>query len=155
MVIHCGINDLRSSNHLPVPVIAKNLHDKCNALLKAFPKMKIHVSYILPTKDLGLNAMANELNKFITGIANLHQNISVIPHNNLIDHTGKLDINLGRHNPDGTSVKHDSVHLGSKGISLFCSNIKKYVNVNVNHILQIRIQFSLCDNNLIYNISST
>lgn len=127
MVIHSGINDLRAINHLPIPVIAKNLDEKCNALLNAFPKMKIHISSILPTKDLGLNAMANEFNHFINEISKHHQNISVISHNNMIDLTGKLDINLGRHNPDGTTVKHDTVHLGSKGIALLCMNIKKSI----------------------------
>ena len=127
MVIHTGINDLRSPNHLPIPILAKNLHEKCNALVTAFPKMKLHISCILPTKNLGLNAMANELNKFISEISQLHQNIYVISHNNLIDHTGKLNINLGQHHPDGTTVQHDHVHLGSKGIALFCINIKKCI----------------------------
>lgn len=127
MVIHCGINDLRSTNHLPIPVLAKNLNDKCNALLKAFPKMKIHISSILPTKDPGLNAMANELNQYILGISRQHQNLSIISHINITDHTGLLSGNYGRHNPDGTFVKHDTVHLGSKGIALLCMNIKKCI----------------------------
>ena len=127
MVIHCGINDLRAHNHVPIPVIAKNLNDKCSALVNSFPKMKIHLSHILPTKDTGLNAMANELNKFINDIAKLHPNMAVISHSNMTDHNGKLDVNLGRHNTNGTSVHHDHVHLGSKGIALLCMNIKKCI----------------------------
>ena len=127
MVIHSGINDLRSPKHLPIPMIAKNLNEKCNALLKTFPKMKIHISCIFPTKDPGLNSMANELNQYINQISKNHQNISVITHNNMTDHTGKLNVNFGRHNADGTSVKHDTVHLGSKGIALLCMNIKQCI----------------------------
>ena len=68
--------------------------------------------------------MANEMNQFINEISKLHGNISVISHSNMVDHSGKLDVNLGRHNPDGSTISHDSVHLGSKGIALLCMNIK-------------------------------
>ena len=43
-------------------------------------------------------------------------------------------LNLGRRNPDGTSMRYDAVHLGSKGIALFCMNIKQCIIKPKSHL---------------------
>ena len=127
LVVHTGINDLRATNHLPIPVLMNNLKDKCLALSSKFPKMKVHISMLLPTKDPGLNSMVSEMNMRIKNFASEHTGIFVISQHNLADSSGKLSSNLGRHNNDGKPVMFDTVHLGSKGISLFCLNIKNCI----------------------------
>ena len=139
LVIHCGINDLRNQNHLPIPVLMGNLKEKCLALISKFPKMRIHLSMLLPTKDIGLNAMVSEFNRRIKDFSDNHANISTISHSNIADSSGKLSHELGRHNRDGRPAIFDNVHLGSKGISLFCANIKNCIvkkrttNGNINN----------------------
>ena len=127
LVLHCGVNDLRIQNHQPIPVLVKNLEDKCLALSAKFPKMKVHVSMLLPTKDPGLNSMISEFNHRVKGVCDNHVNFSIISHNNIADESGKLSHQLGRHNRDGSAAVFDSVHLGSKGISIFCANIKNSI----------------------------
>ena len=127
LVIHSGINDLRMNNHLPIPVIMDNLKDKCLALNSKFPKMKIHLSMLLPTKDTGLNSMVSELNHRIKNFADNHPFISIISQHNIADVTGKLSTELGRHNRNGTPSMLDTVHLGTKGVALFCLNIKNCI----------------------------
>ena len=127
LVIHSGINDLRVQNHLPIPVLMNNLKDKCLALNSKFPKMKIHLSMLLPTKDPGLNAMVSEFNHRIKDFSDNHTFISIISQHNIADGTGRLSAELGRHNSNGTPSTFDTVHLGSKGIALFCLNIKNCI----------------------------
>ena len=51
--------------------------------------------------------------------------MSIISHHeNLANSSGLLPHELGRHNHDGGVLAFDTVHLGSKGLSIFCSNIK-------------------------------
>ena len=127
LIIHTGINDIRIPNHLPIPVLMNNLKNKCLALRGKFPKLKIHISMLLPTKDPGLNSMVTEFNRRIKTFTTEHTHISTISHANLADSSGKLSVNLGRHNEDGRPSMFDTVHLGSSGITLFCKNIKSCI----------------------------
>ena len=127
IVIHCGINDLREFNHKPIPVLANALEDKCIAFNVAYPRMKIHLSLLLPTKDSNLNRMANELNSYIIEISQKYRNISVISHTNLMDDYGNLDVSYARRFSRGGKPIVDAVHLGSVGIKLFCKNIKNCI----------------------------
>ena len=124
LVIHSGINDLRANTHQPIPVLISKLKTKCLRLASKFVKMKIHISMLLPTKDPGLNVLVNEFNSQIKAFAEKHTNISVITHANLCNSSGLLTHDLGRHNHDGSALIFDTVHLGSRGISVFCANIK-------------------------------
>ena len=84
-----------------------NLKHKCLASSSKFPKMKIHyismeihISMLLP-KDLDQNSMISELNWRIVNFADEYNQISIISHHNLVDSSGKLNVNLGRHSSDG------------------------------------------------------
>ena len=89
--------------------------------------------------------------------ANGHNNISTIQHNNLADHSGKLCNSLGRHNYDnGMPNMFDTVHLGSKGIIVFCNNLKNCIvklkkrdthgNSNVNFVTFNNVNSNSTDN---------
>ena len=130
LVIHCGINDIWAHNPKPLPTIAEELKKKCISLTNAFPHTKLHTSLLLPTKNMQLNQMVNEFNRHIVSFSKQHYNISIISHNNLSDPSGRLMINYGRHFEDGTPKMHDQVHLGNKGISILCTNIK-HSNVKI------------------------
>ena len=127
MVIHCGINDIRAYNPLPIHVIVDKLEAKCRAFVNAFPHMRIHVSLLLPSKDLKLNGAINEMNRLITLFTKKYYRMSVITHNNISDASGYMKIEYGRHHVDGSPKMNDLVHLGRKGIAIFCLNIKRCI----------------------------
>ena len=88
-----------------------------------YPKTKIYISLLLPTKDTSLNYRVNELNKCIKHTAANSNSIFVVEHNNLVDQYGFLDPLLGRFkrgipNPD------DLIHLGPSGLKRFVRNFK-------------------------------
>ena len=125
LVIHCGINDIRNQNHLPISVLIEKLESKCMALSSKFSDMKIHLSLLLPTKDPGLNSVVHVFNCKIKELCNKHAKLSIISHHEtLANSSGLLPHDLGRHNHDGGAMIFDTVHLGSKGLSIFCKNIK-------------------------------
>ena len=126
-VFHTGINDIRKFNHDPIPVLAHSLMKKCAAYAQYFPKSKVYVSHVLPTKDPLLNRAINEFNCIISQLSNTHNNVNIINHANFCDPNGNLFIYYGRHLNDGTPKHSDVVHLGSKGIALLCMNIKQLI----------------------------
>ena len=88
-----------------------------------YPKTKIYISLLLPTKDTSLNYRVNELNKCIKHTAANSDSIFVVEHNNLVDQYGFLDPLLGRFkrgipNPD------DLIRLGPSGLKRFVRNFK-------------------------------
>ena len=62
-----------------------------------YPKKKIFLSLLLPTKDKELNFSVNELNYCFKQLAANHGNVDLIEHFNLVDVNGFLDPNLGRY----------------------------------------------------------
>ena len=88
-----------------------------------YPKTKLYISLLLPTKDTSLNYRVDELNKCIKHTAANSNGIFVVEHNNLMDQYGFLDPLLGRlkrgiPNPD------DLIHLGPSGLKRIIRNFK-------------------------------
>ena len=126
-VIHTGINDIRSQNPKPIPVLASNLFKKCTSFLNCFPKCKVHISLLLPSKDPMLNISINQFNSLVVQFCMSQNNCTFVDNSNLADPAGFLYPHLGRHTREGNPKHDDAVHLGSKGISTFCMNIKKQI----------------------------
>ena len=122
VVIHTGINNLTDRVH-PNKVIGI-LKRKCNAIIKTYPNCKLHLSLLLPTKSYHVNSKVNELNSLILEFAYGKKNMFIVDNNNLADERGCLPPDMGRY-AGGHPRCSDIVHLGRKGISKFCSNIKK------------------------------
>ena len=94
--------------------------------MNVYPKTKIHISLLLPTKSTCLNAKVNELNKGLKELASNHRNLNIIEHHNLVDQFGFLNPVLGRYKR-GIPNPNDHVHVGPNGIKRFVKNIKSMV----------------------------
>jgi alkylated DNA repair dioxygenase AlkB len=132
VVLSVGINDINDMNSKPMSELMKLYESKCKDILSVYPKVRIHVSLILPTKDLYLNTLANEFNGLLITMASKYDNISVIKHHCLVDGFGYLDETLGRYELNGrpcydTTRGHpsdDVVHLGPLGYERYMCNIR-------------------------------
>ena len=91
-----------------------------------YPKTKIHISLLLPTKDTSLNFKVNQLNKGLKTLASNHRNLVVIEHHNLLDQFGFLNPILGRYKR-GIPNPNDHVHLGPNGIKRFVNSVKSMI----------------------------
>lgn len=126
-ILHTGINDLRATNPVPIQVLANELQKKCTSYTEQFPRSKIHISLLLPTKDIALNNLVCQFNHLMVQFSYNYKNIIIIDHSNLCGPSGTLLPFYGRHLKDGNTKDFDSVHLGNKGIPMFSMNIKKHV----------------------------
>ena len=128
VVFHCGINDLRSRDGAPNPEeLARTLNNKCLQYTKMFPKMRVHLSLVLPTKDPILNRHVYQLNNILTSMARNLKNVSVISHEYLAFSDGTLRPQLGRRNRDGSPFQGDTVHLGYTGTIQFSQTLKNAI----------------------------
>ena len=130
IVLHVGVNDIRT-NYEGQTTIMKNietLESKCKMLLTAYPKSKIFLRPILPTKDSGKNHRVNLMNGGISGIAHKYTNVVLMENYYSLftcEH-GTLNPRLGRFY-QGVPNERDEVHLGNAGIRFLARCIKHCV----------------------------
>ena len=99
------------------------LKRKCDRIQLTYPHAKLHLSLLLPTKSTYANARVSELNSRILELSYTRKNTFIIDNSNLGNDRGCLPPEMGRY--IGERVKSsDIVHLGRRGISKFCANIK-------------------------------
>ena len=114
--------------------LAMKYKKTCMKFIAAFPRSRLFVSLIFPTKSEWLNRACNDLNKRLIEIVNDLKSsngarIDFIEHFYLLDSKGCLDPTLGRyinHLNSGLWVPKfvDKVHLGKSGIRLFVRALK-------------------------------
>ena len=61
-VIHVGLNDVQAHNPKSAQFLSNLFESKIKSILSVYPKKKIFLSLLLPTKDTKLNFRVNELN---------------------------------------------------------------------------------------------
>ena len=130
-VLHVGINDLMpDQRNKTIDQLREIYENKCRAIMGMYPKSKIYVSMLLPTKDRQLNVEVNKLNCALSDMCKNYVNMFTIQHLNMTQF-GVLDRTLGRYHKSGPlkgqPQDHDLVHLGASGIKRFVLNIKAYV----------------------------
>jgi hypothetical protein len=125
LVLNVGINDINDQNAKPMDLLINVYEAKCNDIMYVYPKMKIYISLILPTKNQYLNKLANEFNVLLEKMASKYSSMSVIKHGCLVDTFGYLDQSLGRFENRFPST--DIVHLGPEGYKRFVNNIKECI----------------------------
>ena len=106
------------------------LESKCKNILNVYPRSRIYLSLLLPTKLDSLNYRVKEFNNILLEIAHTYRNISIIDYNPSLysDSGGLLKSELGRHDKvSGRPLDSDALHLGKKGIRLFAAGIKSSV----------------------------
>ena len=128
VVFHTGINDLRGTSQPPdIRGLASSLLKKCKTYTALFPRMRVHVSLLLPTKNRNLNNLVNQFNSIISSLVQNEKNITLITHNNIAFSDGCMRTELGRTNRDGSPNLQDDVHLGYTGIAQFSQNVKNCI----------------------------
>ena len=126
-VIHTGVNNIRfNDNRKSNKALVNELQQKCLDILEVYPRSKIYISLLLPTKVRSLNKVISDINNRILDMTYKHRKISVLEHSTLADSNGSLIDDFGRFT-DGRPNPQDVIHLGKAGIRILCSNIKKTI----------------------------
>ena len=141
VVFHTGINDIRGNQQPPdIRGLASTLHKKAKAYSALYPRLRVHISLLLPTKDHNLNAQVNQFNGLISSLTQNEKNICVITHNNLAFSDGTMRQEFGRKNRhDGSPQLQDTVHLGYTGIVHFSQNVKNAI-IKSRHVPQTQLR---------------
>ena len=127
IIIHAGINNVKSRNRHPNQTLANCLEDKCTRILDLYPRAKIHLSLLLPTKLESLNHRVRDFNSMLYDISHGNKNIHVIDHPlaELCDSKGCLKDEFGRFDLTlQTHLSKDVLHLGKKGLRIFVKTLK-------------------------------
>lgn len=130
IIIHTGINNIKHRNRRSNCSLAMELENKCKNILNVYPRSRIYLCLLLPTKLDSLNYRVKEFNNILFEISHTHRNISVIDYNAALycDRNGLLKAELGRHDKEtGRPLDSDVLHLGKKGLRLLAKGIKSSV----------------------------
>ena len=95
ILLNVGINDVQEDNPKSTRCLVDQLDSKIKSIMKVYPKTKVSISLLLPTKISYLNFRVNQLNNGIKRLAANRRNINVIAHSNLVDQFGFLNPVLG------------------------------------------------------------
>ena len=127
-VINTGINNINSENRRSSQVLSEMLNLKCKDILNTHPKSKVFINLMLSTKSKYLNNRVDELNNLILDMAFGSKRLFIIDNSLLADGNGLLSPENGRF--DKVNKKHYTkhlLHLGRKGLKVFCTTIKKSI----------------------------
>ena len=126
IVLHTGINNInstryRKSNKELIEIFEK----KCKNILEVYPRARLYVSLLLPTKITTLNYRVREFNNLLIDMAYWYKNIIVIDHPTF---GNTLSCNYGRYDTNENCPNfNDALHLGKKGIRVFVKELKDCV----------------------------
>ena len=123
IVIHTGINSLNNRYHQRSDTfLVHHLETKCKEYMSVYPRARIHISMLLPTRLRQLNERVFRFNRAILDMSYQYKNIRIIDNSTfgsyLSDEHGRWNVQEQR------PLVTDNLHLGRKGIRLFAMNIK-------------------------------
>ena len=130
VIIHTGINNIKVRNRQSNKELGNVLENKCKNILSTYPRTKIHLSLLLPTKLASLNHVVRDFNNIIYEIAHSNKNIKIIDHplGELCDGNGCLKDQLGRFDhASNAPLTRDTLHLGKRGLRLLAKTLKSSV----------------------------
>ena len=123
IVIHTGINSLNTRYEKKSDAfLIHTLESKCKEYMAVYPRAKIHISTLLPTRLRHLNNHVEYFNRALVEMSYKYNNIRIIDNSmfgdRLSDEHGRWD------SIEQRPLVSDTLHLGRKGIRLFAMNIK-------------------------------
>ena len=128
VVIHTGINNIKSQSRKSNRSLVNELEIKCINIHEIYPRAKLYISMLLPTKLSSLNSRVNEINNLILDMAYKYKYVCVIDNSALGGNTGCLSEEFGRWNvKEGCPNNTDFIHLGKLGLRKFGYKIKMSV----------------------------
>ena len=130
VIIHTGINNIKLRNRPSNKTLGNILENKCMNILNAYPRSKIHLSLLLPTKLTSLNHVIRDFNSIMYEIAHSHKNIKIIDHplGEYCDINGCLNDQAGRYDRESNApLTQDTLHLGKHGLRILAKTLKSSV----------------------------
>ena len=126
IVIHTGINSINTNYHRKSDAyLIHFLETKCREILSVYPKSKIHISMLLPTRLGSLNHQVDLFNHAILDMSYRMKNVRIIDNSIfgsvLTNEFGRWNVNEQR------PFTADALHLGRKGIRTLATNFKSAV----------------------------
>ena len=123
IVIHTGVNSLNNQKfRRSHSYLLHCLEAKCKEIVDVYPRAKVHISMLLPSRSRDLNYHINEFNCGILDFTRQMKNVSVIDNsvfgNVLSNEHGRWDVSQGR------PYTADILHLGRRGIRALAMNFK-------------------------------
>ena len=140
IVLHTGINDVLRRDRLPASQLVSELESKCKSIHSIYPKTKIFLSPLLPTKLPQLNSKVCQVNEGIVALSKKHHNLVLIDNSIFAREDACLKLEYGRY-----MDRDDNIHLGKLGIRVFASSIKSYIfgrNINITRSLSFQSAFN-------------
>ena len=127
VVLHTGINNLTNENRPSNRVLVNKLRAKCSDITSVYPKTRVYVSLLLPTKSRLVNRRVTDFNNMILDMVFNLKNVFIIDNSIIGDESGCMPAKYGRYLRNSVPNANDIVHLGRTGIRIFCVNIKKSI----------------------------
>ena len=140
-VIHTGINNVKARNRKSNITLVNELEQKCLQIRELYPRSRVYVSLLLPTKINSLNRTVSEFNNFLLDMTYSHRNVYVVEHSIFSDNSGCLKDKFGRFR-DGRPNILDAIHLGRNGIRLFSKELKDMLIKKSRHVSKSRFNGS-------------
>ena len=130
IVLHAGVNNIKRRDRRSNISLANELDYKCKEILELYPRSRIYLSLLLPTKLESLNYRAKELNNMLIEISHSNRNVFIIEHPRslLCNSSGFLKPGMGRFDKGkNVPLDSDSLHLGIRGIRILAKTIKEAI----------------------------
>ena len=128
VIIHTGINNIKIRNRLSNQTLVNHLEYKCKKIIETYPRCKIYLSLLLPTRLDSLNYRVREFNHLLLDLSHGYRNIFTIDHSIVGNNNGCLDNKFGRFIKEtGEPLLTDTLHLGRFGIRKFANTLKTAV----------------------------
>ena len=125
ILIHTGVNNIKSQSRKSNKTLVNELEVKCKNICEVYPRTKLFISMLLPTKSSSLNYRVNELNNLILDMSFKYKNILVIDNADFGGINGNLKGEFGRWDVKNNCPNSvDILHLGIGGICKFVKKIK-------------------------------
>ena len=123
IVIHTGVNSINNQRYRRTDTyLLHHLESKCKQILDVYPRAKIHISLLLPSRSRQLNHHINEFNRGILDLTYRIRNLMVVDNcifgDVLSNEHGRWDVNQQQ------PYLADMLHLGKKGIRTLAMNFK-------------------------------
>ena len=130
IVLHVGINNIKRRDRRSNISLANEIDNKCKDIIEIYPRSRIYLSLLLPTKLDSLNYRANELNNMLIDISHSNRNVFIIEHPRslLCNSSGNIKPSMGRFDKvKNVPLDSDSLHLGIRGIRILARTIKESI----------------------------
>ena len=130
IVLHTGVNDIKHRSRKSSQRLGDELYYKCKRIMEVYPRCKIYLSLLLPTKLSSINYRVKELNNIMQEMSHSHKNVYVLDNDisQYCDRSGVLRSELGRHDKaTGRPLDQDALHLGKQGLRLLARAIRSNI----------------------------